>query len=56
MAIEKPPIAVVGMASRFPGGIASPEAYWEFLCRGGEAIGEIGPERWSTDYWSAPSR
>jgi acyl transferase domain-containing protein len=42
------------MACRFPGGIASPDAYWEFLCRGGEAISEIGPDRWSTDYFFHP--
>ncbi len=42
------------MACRFPGGIASPEAFWDFLSRGGEAIGEIGPERWTTDYYFHP--
>ena len=26
------PLAVVGMAMRFPGGIDTPQAYWEFLC------------------------
>ncbi len=54
MARQRSPVAVVGMACRFPGGIASPEAYWEFLSRGDEAIGVIGPDRWSTDYYFHP--
>ncbi|MCM6776622.1 acyltransferase domain-containing protein [Nocardia sp. CDC159] len=41
------PIAVVGMACRFPGGIDSPESYWEFLKSGRHVVGEISPERWA---------
>ncbi|AKT41167.1 type I polyketide synthase [Chondromyces crocatus] len=40
------PIAIVGMACRFPGGARSPEAFWEFLARGGDAISEIPATRW----------
>ncbi|MBI0297909.1 acyltransferase domain-containing protein, partial [Streptomyces sp. PRKS01-29] len=32
------PIAIVGMACRFPAGITSPEELWEFLERGGDAV------------------
>ncbi len=39
------PIAVIGMACRFPGA-ANPEEFWEFLARGGDAVGEIPKERW----------
>ncbi|MFG1684377.1 SDR family NAD(P)-dependent oxidoreductase [Nonomuraea sp. NPDC049269] len=39
-------IAVVGLGCRFPGGIASPEAYWGFLIEGGDAIGEVPAGRW----------
>ena len=38
------PIAVVGMACRFPGG-ANPDEFWDFLVRGGDAVREIPAER-----------
>jgi phthiocerol/phenolphthiocerol synthesis type-I polyketide synthase A len=39
-------IAVVGLGCRFPGGIAGPDSLWQFLSRGGSAIGEVPPRRW----------
>ncbi|MFJ2249632.1 SDR family NAD(P)-dependent oxidoreductase [Streptomyces sp. NPDC087862] len=39
------PIAVVSMACRLPGGIDTPEAFWELLSSGGDAVGGL-PERW----------
>ncbi|CAM5643871.1 hypothetical protein GCM10010343_72690 [Streptomyces avidinii] len=44
------PIAVVSMACRFPGGIASPEDLWEFVHGGGDAIAGFPTDRgWRTD-------
>ncbi|WP_052420709.1 type I polyketide synthase, partial [Hyalangium minutum] len=43
------PIAIVGMACRFPGGANSPEAFWSLLRDGVDGIREVPPERWRID-------
>ena len=40
------PIAVLGMGCRLPGGIESPEQFWQLLAEGREAIAEIPSDRW----------
>jgi myxalamid-type polyketide synthase MxaB len=47
------PIAVVGMACRFPGG-ANPDEFWDFLARGGDAVREIPPDRWDAGAYYDP--
>ncbi|MEW9521744.1 SDR family NAD(P)-dependent oxidoreductase [Streptomyces tubercidicus] len=43
------PVAIVAMGCRFPGGIRTPDAFWEFLAAGGDAIGEFPDDRgWDT--------
>ena len=48
------PIAIVGMAFRFPGGANDPDAYWKLLRDGVDAISEIPPERWDVEAYYDP--
>jgi acyl transferase domain-containing protein len=47
------PIAVVGLGCRFPGA-ANPDAFWELLCAGTDAIGEVPADRWNVDAYYDP--
>lgn len=49
-----PPIAVIGMACRLPGGINSPALLWEALQRGDDLVTEIPAERWNADEYYDP--
>ncbi len=43
------PIAVIGMGCRFPGGVNSPDQYWDFLCAGANGIVPVPEERWDAE-------
>ena len=43
------PIAVIGMACRFPGGVSTPDALWQYLRAGRNAVQEIPAARWDVD-------
>ncbi|KAG8423102.1 putative PKS/NRPS-like protein biosynthetic cluster [Metarhizium acridum] len=42
-------IAIVSMACRLPGGVATPEALWQLLQSGGETIIDVPKDRWDAD-------
>ena len=46
-------VAIVGMGCRFPKA-SSPDAFWDLLERGADAITEIPPERWDADALYSP--
>ncbi|MDM8557192.1 SDR family NAD(P)-dependent oxidoreductase [Candidatus Parabeggiatoa sp. HSG14] len=43
------PIAIIGMACRFPGLADSPDAFWQLLHEGKDAITEVPKKRWNVD-------
>ncbi|NEO43916.1 MAG: SDR family NAD(P)-dependent oxidoreductase [Moorea sp. SIO4A3] len=48
------PIAIVGMACRFPGGANSPEKFWQLLQNGVDTVTEIPGDRWNVnDYYDS---
>jgi acyl transferase domain-containing protein/NADPH:quinone reductase-like Zn-dependent oxidoreductase/acyl carrier protein len=51
---KKEPIAIIGMGCRLPGGLHHPASYWDFLCEGKDAVGEIPPSRWDSGAFYDP--
>ena len=48
------PIAIIGMGCRIPGADSGPEAFWQLLEEGRDAISEIPPERWDAAAYYDP--
>ncbi len=48
------PIALIGVGCRFPGGGDSPDAYWQALARGVDAIREVPADRWDVEAFYDP--
>ncbi|KXX75870.1 Lovastatin diketide synthase LovF [Madurella mycetomatis] len=49
------PIAIIGMACRFPGSSSTPEDFWELLRDARRAHGEVPKDRFDADAWQHPS-
>jgi acyl transferase domain-containing protein/acyl carrier protein len=48
------PIAIIGMACRYPGGSDSPNKFWDLLARGEDAVVEVPPDRWDKERFYDP--
>ncbi|PAK03398.1 hybrid non-ribosomal peptide synthetase/type I polyketide synthase [Burkholderia ubonensis] len=48
------PIAVIGMACRFPGSSDTPAAFWQLLDNARDAVTEVPRERWDIDRYYDP--
>jgi 3-oxoacyl-(acyl-carrier-protein) synthase/SAM-dependent methyltransferase len=51
---RREPVAIVGMAMRFPGGVATPERFWNALSAGEDLIGTVPAERWNVQEYLHP--
>ncbi|MEO0801172.1 MAG: beta-ketoacyl synthase N-terminal-like domain-containing protein [Cyanobacteria bacterium J06642_2] len=48
-AARSEPLAIIGIACRYPGGADTPEAFWKMLRDGEDAISEVPTDRWDAE-------
>src|SRR5690242_11266690 len=48
------PLAIVGIGCRLPGGVGSPESYWDLLCSGTDATRVVPETRWNAARFHDP--
>ncbi|MEH1788638.1 MAG: beta-ketoacyl synthase N-terminal-like domain-containing protein [Nostoc sp.] len=51
--MNREPIAIIGIGCRFPGA-NNPEAFWQLLCNGVDAISEVPKDRWDVESFYDP--
>src|SRR5689334_3019033 len=51
---NKEPIALIGLGCRFPGGVQTPDAYWQLLVSGRDAVSETPSSRWDASAYYDP--
>jgi len=51
---NREPLAIVGLACRFPGGANDPDAFWSRLIEGFDATTEVPRDRWDIDAYYDP--
>ena len=52
---RREPIAIVGLGCRFPGDADSPEAFWQLLRNGVDAVAEVPKDRFDADAYYDPN-
>ncbi|ACU75831.1 Beta-ketoacyl synthase [Catenulispora acidiphila DSM 44928] len=50
------PIAVIGMACRYPGGVRTPEEFWTLLSEGRDTVADVPKARWDIEEYYDPER
>ena len=53
--LTREPIAVVGMACRFPGGANDPKSFWKLLSQGVDLHSKVPRDRWCADEFFDPN-
>ncbi len=48
------PIAIIGIACRFPGGANDPDSFWDLMRAGVDAITQVPPARWDAEAFYNP--
>ncbi|WP_333874636.1 polyketide synthase, partial [Methylobacter sp.] len=51
---DREAIAIIGIGCRFPGGVDSPESYWQLLSEGKDAVVEVPAQRWDSQRYYHP--
>jgi myxalamid-type polyketide synthase MxaB len=52
--LSSEPVAIVGIACRFPGGANTPALFWKLMVNGVDAISEVPKDRWDTRKYYHP--
>ena len=47
--VSREPIAIIGMGCRYPGGVRTPDEFWQLLSSGKDILRDIPKDRWDVD-------